>query len=99
MRRDSRRWVLLSLIAAAGCSTYPYQDLTTATVECEPSPPEISKLHRGRGGPAWWTATCGETVYFCSVLHQRAICSEVPEDATQPTMTDPPGMQPSADAS
>ena len=81
---SARTWIqtisLACVCGLLGCSTYPYQEMTTAVVDCGQTPPDVSDVHRGRGGPTWWTARCGDATYFCSVLHERPICSVVPED-------------------
>ena len=65
-----------------GCSTALYAEMTREVAPCEdPGGYSISDLHASHEGPSWWTASCAGQVYFCSVLHERPICSALPEGA------------------
>jgi hypothetical protein len=39
-----------------------------------------AKVPFGGNAPASWWAHCGGRHFFCSQLHERVICSEVPDD-------------------
>ena len=85
-----RYCLALMTVACAGCSTALYADMTQEVAPCEdPSGFSISDVNAPHEGPSWWTATCAEEVYFCSVLHERPICSSLPEGADLGTRAPP----------
>jgi hypothetical protein len=82
MAAQLRYCLTLMTALSAGCSTTLYAEMTHEVAPCEdPGGFSISDLHASHEGPSWWTASCAEQVYFCSVLHERPICSALPEGA------------------
>lgn len=82
MASPLHRWpMVLCIGVCTACSTALYADMTREVIRCEtPGDIDISELHASREGPSWWTARCGEEIYFCSLLHHRPICSTLPPD-------------------
>lgn len=81
--------VCVSAFLTTGCSAQMYADLTTQAVDCGGVTPVISKLHHSHEGPSWWTAQCGERAYFCSQLHERAICTDAVETSEPAAVIEP----------
>ena len=73
--------VLVTLLALSGCGKTILAEASVEPTGCAVEEIGISDKHVPMQGPAWWTATCGGEVYFCSLLHEDVFCSTDPRDA------------------
>ncbi len=87
------RALAMGLVAAlAACATHPAAELSAPQTGCAASELEVSHFHGARNGdgPQSWMAQCGDRRWFCSQLHQRTLCDEIPAGTPWPPPEAPP---------
>ncbi len=81
MRRLLYILALLPALTMGGCGKAVLAEASVEPTGCALEDIEITDKHMPMQGPAWWTASCGGQVYFCSLLHEDVFCSTDPRDA------------------
>lgn len=74
-------------LALVGCAApMALAERSAPQLPCQADAVQITDLHgtKSSDGPASWVAACGEQRWFCSQLHERVVCDEIPDDMPWP---------------